>query len=208
MLAKYRLKKRFEFSAKVKPSTTKIATFNVHGLASAAKQDQLLSDIKRYGIGICCLQETKCAAGHDIATKHQRLILIPSKCRHYGLGYAMNSEWTNRLIGYESISDRLAAVRFKLNNWHTLVIMNAYAPTQARANKNADEREEFYDQLDVALQKYDNARHTVIIAGDFNSKIGKKSQQEKCLGEFSRGRRNNNGDRLVEFGEAKPTANH
>ena len=39
--------------------TTRIATFNVHGLTAAEKKIDLARDINKYRIDICCLQETK-----------------------------------------------------------------------------------------------------------------------------------------------------
>ena len=40
----------------------------------------------------------------------------------------------------------------------------------------------------------------VILAGDFNAKAGQK-QGEKCIGRFSKGKRNSNEDKLIEFCE-------
>ena len=39
------------------------------------------------------------------------------------------------------------------------------------------------------------------IAGDFNVKINKKNGSENCIGQCSRGRRNDSGFKLVEFYE-------
>ncbi|GFO44724.1 RNA-directed DNA polymerase from mobile element jockey-like [Plakobranchus ocellatus] len=41
----------------------------------------------------------------------------------------------------------------------------------------------------------------MIFAGDFNSKVGKRSGEESCLGNYSRGFRNENGENLVDFCE-------
>ena len=41
----------------------------------------------------------------------------------------------------------------------------------------------------------------VIVAGDFNAKIGKRTGTESCMGRYSRGERNPNGQELVNFCE-------
>ena len=40
-----------------------IGTFNVRGLSSAIKRDQLSEDLNRLHIDVCCIQETKCPSG-------------------------------------------------------------------------------------------------------------------------------------------------
>ena len=37
--------------------------------------------------------------------------------------------------------------------------------------------------------------------GDFNSKVGRKQCYEQCLGKYSKGKRNANGDALIEFAQ-------
>jgi hypothetical protein len=69
---------------------TKIASFNVRGLTDPIKQQNLVKDLVKYNIGICCLQETKVSDISDEMVGGFRVILLPRKCRHYGLGFALN----------------------------------------------------------------------------------------------------------------------
>ena len=57
--------------------TINIATFNVRGLTMKSKQERLISDIKKYKIDVCCLQETKIAKSLDIDVKECRLMCLP-----------------------------------------------------------------------------------------------------------------------------------
>ena len=43
----------------------------------------------------------------------------------------------------------------------------------------------------------------ILLAEDFNSKVGKKKEGETSLGSFSKGTRNDNGESLVQFCEKK-----
>ena len=55
-----------------------IGTFNVRGLSSATKRDQLSEDLNKRHINVCCIQETKCPGGFDIISGYYRLIGLPS----------------------------------------------------------------------------------------------------------------------------------
>ena len=188
---------------KFNKTRTNIASFNVRGLVDPNEQANLLKDMTKYKVDICCLQETKISELSDETRDKYRLILLPGKqCRHYGLGFAINEFWSQRLESYEYVSDRIAVATFKTSKRTTMKIINIYAPTQAKANENRSIREEFYDQLEATLDKI--GKHTTLyIAGDFNSKIGADRSDAACIGKYARGRRNENGQQLIEFCESR-----
>ena len=68
-----------------------IGTFNVRGLSSATKRDQLSEDLNKRHIDVCCIQEPKCPGGFDVVSGYYRLIGLPSTSRHYGLAFAVAS---------------------------------------------------------------------------------------------------------------------
>ena len=181
--------------------TTRIVTFNVHGLSAAEKKIDLARDINKYRVDICCLQETKVSALCDETIQNVKVILLPCKCRHYGLGFAINSRLAKRLISYKSVNDRIATATFKLSGRSTLKIINVYGPTLDKASKSPDERDRLYEQLDTELSKLGEGT-SFFIAGDFNSKIGLRTSDSTCVGNFGRGRRNENGEHLLDFCEA------
>ena len=59
-----------------------IGTFNVRGLSSATKRDQLSEDLNKRHIDVCCIQETKCPGSFDVVSGYYRLIGLPSTSRH------------------------------------------------------------------------------------------------------------------------------
>jgi exonuclease III len=184
---------------------TKIATFNVRGLTKLTKQRDLANDMSRYHIDVCCLQETKVSEFSDEVVDDVRIVLLPGKeCRHYGLGFAMNKDWANRLQHIDDVSDRVASATFKLSDNTTMTVINVYGPTQKRADddKSISIRDEFYDQLEATLNKV-SKRAALFIVGDFNSKIGQDWMETRCIGRYCRGIRNSNGQQLVEFSEAR-----
>ena len=175
-----------------------IASFNVRGLVKPEKRLALMQDLASYQIDICCLQETKVSEHSDENINDFRLILLPSKSRHYGLGFAMNKLWADRLLTYESISDRIAIAVFRLSKRSIIKVINVYAPTMALTTKYPRVREEVYEQLEGLMNKC-NQYTFLFIAGDFNSKLGAEQTNLSCLGHYGRGRRNENGQHLGEF---------
>ena len=52
-----------------------LGTFNVRGLCDDSKKESLASDLEKYKLDVCCVQETKIKNGLDITTKNgHRLI--------------------------------------------------------------------------------------------------------------------------------------
>ena len=142
-----------------------------------------------YQVDIACLQETKVSELNDEKIDGYRVILLPTNSRHYGLGFALNKHWADRLLSYESISDRIAIATFRLFKRSIMKVINVYAPTSALANQKPSVREEFYEQLECQMRKCN--RYTFLfIAGDFNSKIGADQTNTQCIGRYGRVRRN------------------
>ena len=107
-----------------------IGTFNVRGLCAKSKQQQLLEDAKKFGLNVCCIQETKLPHGEDGVSNGWRLVLLPGSCRHYGLGFVI-APWLNlRLVRCWSASDRVAAVQFSFGK-NIISIINVYVPTSS-----------------------------------------------------------------------------
>ena len=58
----------------------------------------------------------------------------------------------------------------------------------------------FYQELGVAYEYERRSTDIVMIAGDFNAKLGNRENgEELILGKYGIGTRNQNGDELVEF---------
>ena len=128
-----------------------IGTFNVRGLSSAIKHDQISEDLNRLHVDVCCIQETKCPSGFDVIPGYYRLIGLPSTSRHYGLAFAVASYLAGGLLRYWSVSDRLAVIQLTLGSHSTLTIINAYGPTSQITLRNQDTQDDFYAALDHSI---------------------------------------------------------
>ena len=88
----------------------------------------------------------------------------------------------------------------KTNVKHLITIVNVYAPTTKKVAENISVLDEMYTNLANLINEFKNKNTSIIlIAGDFNAKVGKTKDNETCLGKYSRGIRNNTGQSLIDF---------
>jgi len=186
----------------------RVATLNVRGISSTARQESLRRGLLSYKIDICCLQETKLVRELDECRDGYRLICFPPECRHYGLGFAVSSSLTASIQRFWQVSDRVAVLTLKLfenssgsaRGRGSLAIINVYAPASSRCAQSAEELDKFYSALS---QAYDQVKQSGVlyIAGDFNAKAGSRIAGETAVGSHGRGKRNVHGQTLVDFCE-------
>ena len=189
-------------------STLKIATFNIRGLDSKIRKQQLENDLTTYNIDIMCLQETKIHKGLDINLTHSRLICFPSDTKQYGNGFLINNSTADNIHRTWKVNDRICVIEITSKE-KIISIINIYAPHSGLTEKSPELRDVFYEKLEETVKTIEQTHRKkaiILIAGDFNSKIGiapKKDDaiQTTCMGYHSRGIRNENGRALIDFCE-------
>ncbi|KAL5253179.1 hypothetical protein ACHWQZ_G013082 [Mnemiopsis leidyi] len=187
------------------------ATWNVRGLTKTDKQHLLAQDCDRYDLDIIGIQETKTRQFSDLRLPgNHRLLLFDQKDGyHGGLGFLINSRVNHFFRSFHQISDRVVYMDFFVPSKFVhkppckLRIVNCYSPTNPKTISNPEATDQFYRELQVAVDV--PARYELWIRGDFNAKLGKRSDQDynsglhKNLGRYGVGRRNENGERLLNF---------
>ena len=59
-----------------------------------------------------------------------------------------------------------------------------------------------YAEVETLLSKFKKMKSSItIVAGDFNAKVGKRINEERCMGSYSTGERNQSGQLLTDFCE-------
>lgn len=101
---------------------------------------------------------------------------------------------------YKAVAKGLKTTFKKIKPKQLISIVNVYAPHTQRVKDDPKELDDFYDDLNKILQSL--SKTTTFIVGDWNAKVGRKKEDDTCLGRYSRGRRNLSGQQLVEFCEA------
>ena len=189
-----------------------VGTWNVCGISTEDRQLLVAKDFDRYNLDILALQETKTREFTQVTLPgcHHNLYLFDQKHDwHGGLGFVVNKRFTDCIMSYHQISDRVAYMDTRLESSVIntppcyIRFVNCYSPTNPKSMQNPQIADEFYEQLIQTLNV--PARFEVWFLGDFNAKLGKRSWNDEDnglnlhIGKHGVGRRNENGDRLLQF---------
>ena len=90
-----------------------IATFNVRGIANENSRADLASDINRYGVDVCCLQETKVKKGCSEEYHNCKVECYKTTEDAYRLGFVINNKWSSNIHKHWKVSDRIAVLQLK-----------------------------------------------------------------------------------------------
>lgn len=172
-----------------------IATLNVLTLRTSnhlIEFDKALDEIKWGVIGLSEIRRL----GDEIE-EYDNYILYYKGVKQglYGVGFIVRKQLKNKIESFHGISDRVAILNIKLAGYdEPWTIIQVYGPTETSDESLKDQ---FYEDLNSALQQ---THKNIIVMGDFNSQIGKRRQgEENVIGNYSTGKRNKNGQRLVNF---------
>ena len=169
------------------------------------KQCLLANDCDRYDLDIIGIQETKICQFEDkkLPGNHRLLLFDQKTGRHGGLGFLINARVNHYFRSFHQISDRVAFMDFFIPSKFVnkppckMRIVNCYSPTNPKTLSNPAATDQ--EAINVP------ARHEIWILGDFNAKLGKRSDHDfqnglhKNIGRHGVGRRNENGERLLDF---------
>jgi exonuclease III len=189
---------------------TKFSTWNVRGkISDPFWRQRLEEDLKKSKIAVCCLQETKWQEDSDfLLPGGGRIINIAAKASidnkiHYGMGLYISESWDKRYMGSEHVSDRISVSKFRIlkDTKRPLIIINVYGPSHGRTlNRDMTEVEDFYEELKQVVEKWKPKASMVFVAGDFNSRIGQKKEEDsEIMGVYTKGPRNIHGQYLADL---------
>ena len=67
-----------------------IGSFNIRGLNSEIRKEQLIHDLESYNLDVLCIQETKIKDGDSRVIRGNQLLCFESNSKHYGCGFVIN----------------------------------------------------------------------------------------------------------------------
>ena len=145
------------------------------------------------------LSEVRRLGDNMVDTKNGNLLCTCGEGGQRGVGFLISRNMKSNLIAFKGNSDRIALATFRIGNQsNTLTIIQVYAPTTAATEEEIDK---FYGELTECISSLQTGlKHFMLIIGDFNSKIGKrKTGEERLVGRYGYGERNENGSKLLDF---------
>ena len=160
-------------------------------------------ELARYSVDFAALSETRLSGEGSISEGDQRNGYTifwrgypEGRPRQHGVGLAVRNCHLNKIVEELSyISERLMTLRVPLANNEHMTLICAYAPT---LTAEEDVKDQFYEELDEALRSV-NGRDKIILLGDFNARVGRRSDLWNAIGPQGVGKMNANGLRLLSL---------
>ncbi len=143
-----------------------VGCWNVTTLKYALAPDHLMIALKDYRYDIIALSETHLLGQEEVCKG--RMLLSGGRKHYAGVGILMSSRAKRTLLTSYHMSDRMMAARFQLTKG-TLLFVAVYAPI---SSADTDVLDDFYEQLQDWIDNNRKTRDILIVAGDFNAKLG------------------------------------
>ena len=171
----------------------KIGTFNVRGLLDKQKLEDLTEDLESYDLDILAVQETHIRGTHKIALGNKYTLYNTGSIEHsyHGVGIIVKNKYSAKFV---VISERVCKITVESPKFKTTVI-SAYAPTLTKSHKQPKLADNFYSDLQLALDQTPKYNH-IFIGLDANAQLGKNHHFPNQVGPFGHGYLNSNGERL------------
>lgn len=153
----------------------------------------------------CAIKETKwdviglCETRRDMEKieEYNDFILYhsPGSNGRNGVGFFIKKALKTNIVSFQSFSDRVAMMEIRTSENIHWSFLQIYAPTETYTIEAVNS---FYHTVDQALQSVKTKN--IILMGDFNAQIGERQiGEEHALGKYSTGKRNRNGQKLMDF---------
>ena len=116
-----------------------------------------------------------------------------------GVGFLIHKDLAGNIVQFKGKSDRTAMIVVRLNSKYSVKVIQVYAPTSAYEDEVV---EQMYEEINQLMDE--TPTHYTMVMGDFNAKIGvRRTDEDKIMGRYGVGERNERGDRLVEFAASR-----
>ena len=128
--------------------------------------------------------------GFIVRNDHNYKIVDDKSKRICVIEMEKKSEFASKIL--HELKSKLFKINKKKN---TFIVVNAHAP---HMGYNESDTEQFYEDLEKTTAKFRG--YDLMIAGDFNAKVGRKKLNDgESIGEHSRGIGNVNGQERLEI---------
>ena len=196
-----RRKERNEERKKAKKIKLRVATLNVGTMTGKGRE---VADLmERRGVDILCVQETRwkgerarCIGGG------YKMWYCGSGNKKNGVGIILKKELVDRVVELWRVSERIICLKMELDGV-MLNVISAYAP---QVGCIREEKETFWLDLDETVKKIPR-NERIVVGADLNGHVGEGNNgDEECMGRHGLGKRNNEGQAVVDFAKRRELA--
>ena len=178
----------------------RLATLNVGTMKG--RSAEVVETISRRGFDLCCLQETRWRGGSArvIVGKDSKykFFWLGNEQGTGGVGFLLAEKWVENVLEINRVSDRVCVIKINVGV-SILTVVSVYAPQSGLDERTKDA---FYDLLQCTVSKAADSE-CLFVCGDFNGHIGRESSAyDGVHGGFGYGKRNIEGERILEFSTA------
>src|SRR5580698_3108104 len=161
------------------------------------KLENLKEEMTKNGINILGLSEVRWKEEGDFMSNDIRVIYAGGNESKRGVAVLLDKDTAKRVTAVVQHSDRLILVKIQAEP-ADIVVIQVYMPTSDHSD---EEVEDVYEQIEelVAAQK---GNDYLVIMGDWNAVVG-EGREENEVGQYGLGKRNERGERLIEFCKQK-----
>ena len=175
----------------------RVGTVNVGTLRG--REGEVVDMVDRRGLDFCCLQESRWKGGGAREMGEYKCFWSGDKEGAGGVAVLVARKWQEEVTEVKRVSERIMLIRIRVGK-RILCLVSVYAPQAGRAMVD---KEEFYDALGEVLKGV-KEEEALFICGDFNGHVGGEADgYEGIHGCHGFGRRNLEGELLLEFAEAR-----
>ncbi|KAL0860006.1 hypothetical protein ABMA27_010321 [Loxostege sticticalis] len=175
-----------------------LATYNAQTLRTDEKLVELEEELSRLRWDIVGLCEVRREGEDTMILKSGNLLYFREgdQLSQGGVGFIVHKSLINNVVQIESVSSRVAYLILRITNRYSLKVIQVYAPTSKYSDEDV---ETMYEDITRAI--HTSRTHFTVVMGDFNAKLGKRSDNELKMGQFGYGERNARGQLLAGFME-------
>src|SRR6476661_5925057 len=156
------------------------------------KLENAKEEMRRNRLSIMGVSEVRWKDGGDFSDGYRVMYLGGLTCQR-GVAVIADAKVAERVTEIDGFGDRIMVVKVKVDPVD-MVIVQAYLPTTDYEDEGV---EKLYDQLEEILGKQ-KGTDNIIVMGDFNTVVG-EGKEDRLVGKFGFGKRNDRGERLIEF---------
>ena len=112
-----------------------------------------------------------------------------------GVGIILKKEYVDRVVELSRVTDRIISLKMELDGV-MLNVIRAYAP---QVGCICEEKEAFWLDLDETVEKIPK-NERIVVGAHLNGHTGERNNDDKeCMGRHGLGKRNNEGQAVVDF---------